>query len=366
MGAGKHDDETSLDRRRLFGAAGVAGIAAAAARLGVTGGAKAAGHSAQKAAGKSAQQAADGAAGKAGPPRGFGPLKQVRAGVLDVGYADVGRADGPVVICMHGWPYDIHSYVEVAPLLAAAGYRVIVPYFRGHGTTTFLDSATPRTGQQSAVAVDIIALMDALHIETAVLAGYDWGSRTADIIAALWPRRCKALVSVAGYLITNLTANLRPLPAKAEWAWWYQYYFCLERGVLGLTQNRDSLAQLVWTFNSPTWTFSQATFDQTATAFTNPDYVDIVISNYRWRLSQAPSDPKYARIEDKLQHAPAIAVPTITIDGQHDPFTPPGNGSAYRDHFTGKYRHLTLPVGHNVPQEAPRAFAEAVIAADHL
>jgi pimeloyl-ACP methyl ester carboxylesterase len=365
MGAGNERAEIDRDRRRLFGAAGVAGIAAAAAKLGVFGGAKAAGHSEPKAAEHSAA-AAGGPGGMAGTVPGFGPLKQVKAGVLNVGYADVGPADGRAVICMHGWPYDIHSYAEVAPLLAAAGYRVIVPYFRGHGTTTFLSGTTPRIAQQSAVALDIIALMDALHIDTAILAGYDWGSRTADIIAALWPHRCTALVSVTGYLITNLRSNLRPLPAKAEWAWWYQYYFCLERGVLGLSENRNSLAELVWTFNSPTWHFSQATFDQTATAFTNPDYVPIVISNYRWRLSQAPSDPQYAAIEDKLQHAPAITVPTITIDGQHDPFTPPGNGAAYRDHFTGRYRHLTLPVGHNVPQEAPRAFAEAVIAADHL
>jgi pimeloyl-ACP methyl ester carboxylesterase len=267
MGAGK-DEEVNRDRRRLFGAVGAAGIAAAAGRLARTG-------SAKPTEGSTAT-AADGPGGMAGTVPGFGPLKQVKAGVLNVGYADVGPADGRAVICMHGWPYDIHSYAEVAPLLAAAGYRVIVPYFRGHGTTTFLNSSTPRTGQQSAVAVDIIALMDALHIDTAVLAGYDWGSRTADIIAALWPHRCTALVSVTGYLITNLRSNLQPLPAKAEWAWWYQYYFCLERGVLGLSENRNSLAELVWTFNSPTWHFSQATFDQTATAFTNPDYVPIV------------------------------------------------------------------------------------------
>lgn len=208
--------------------------------------------------------------------------------------------------------------------------------------------------------------MDALGIKEAVLAGYDWGARTAGIIAALWPQRCKALVSVTGYLITNLAANLKPLPAQAERAWWYQYYFCLERGVAGLTANRGPLARLVWKFNSPTWNFSQATFDQAAAAFTNPDYVPIVINDYRWRLSQAPSDPRYAGIEDKLQQAPAIAVPTITIDGQYDPFTPAGDGSSYRAHFTGKYRHLTFPVGHNVPQEAPRDFASAVIAADHL
>jgi pimeloyl-ACP methyl ester carboxylesterase len=357
MSAGNEPEEINHDRRRLFGVAGAVGIGAAAAQFGMLGSAKAAERSAAKAADKAVP---------AGTLPAFGPLKQINAGVLNVGYVDVGPANGPVVICMHGWPYDIHSYVEVAPLLAGQGYRVIVPYFRGHGTTTFLSSSTPRTAQQSAVALDIIALMDALEIQKAVLAGYDWGSRTADIIAALWPQRCQALVSVTGYLITNLAANLKPLPPKSEWAWWYQYYFCLDRGVLGLTENRDSLAELIWKFNSPTWNFSQATFNQTAAAFSNPDYVPIVSDNYRWRLSQAPSDPQYACIEDKLQQAPAIAVPTVTIDGQYDPFTPPGDGSAYRDHFTGKYRHLTFPVGHNVPQEAPRDFANAVIAADRL
>ncbi|MEW2160635.1 alpha/beta hydrolase [Streptomyces sp. NPDC007189] len=296
----------------------------------------------------------------------FGPLKQIDAGVLNIGYAEAGPADGPAVILLHGWPYDIHSYVEVAPLLAAEGYRVIVPYLRGHGTTRFLSSATFRNAQQAAVALDIIALMDALKIEKAVLGGFDWGSRTADIIAALWPERCKALVSVSGYLITNLPANKLPLPPKAEWAWWYQYYFATERGRLGLEENRNDFARLIWTNVSPTWDFDDATFERTATAFENPDYVDIVLHNYRWRLSLAPGEPQYDGIEKRLAARPAITVPTITIDGKYDPFTPPGNGAAYRSKFTGTYAHRTFEVGHNVPQEAPHHFAQAVIDVDHF
>ena len=265
---------------------------------------------------------------------------------------------------MHGFPYDIHSYVEVTPLLAAEGYRVIVPYFRGHGTTTFLSSAASRSAEQAAFALDILALMDELKIDKAIIGGYDWGSRTGDIIAALWPERCKALVSVSGYLITNLDDNKKPVPPKAEWAWWYQYYFATERGVLGLTEYRHDLGELIWKFNSPTWHFDTATYDRTAAAFNNPDYVPIVIDNYRWRLSLTQSEPQYTSIEARLQQTPVIAVPTITIDGEHDPFTPPGHGAAYRDKFSGKYAHQTLPVGHNVPQEAPRAFAEAVLKVD--
>jgi pimeloyl-ACP methyl ester carboxylesterase len=267
---------------------------------------------------------------------------------------------------MHGFPYDIHSYVDVVPLLAAKGYRVIVPYFRGYGTTTFLSPSTPRNVDQAAFALDIIALMDALKIERAILAGYDWGSRTGDIIAVLWPNRVKALVSVSGYLITNLAAQQEPLPPAAENDWWYQYYFDTERGVLGLTKYRYDLGLFVWKFTSPDWNFSTETYNQTAAAFNNPDYVSIVIGNYRWRQSLYPAEPEYASLENKLQLAPAIAVPTITIDGKSDPFTPAGNGSAYRDKFTGKYEHRVFPVGHNVPQEAPQAFAQAVIDADHL
>jgi len=294
----------------------------------------------------------------------FGPVRHIKAGVLNVGYVAAGPADGRAVILMHGFPYDIHSYVEVTPLLAAEGYRVIVPYFRGYGTTTFLSSATPRSAEQAAFALDILALMDALKLGKAILAGYDWGARTGDIIAALWPDRCRALVSVSGYLITNLAAERKPLPPKAEWAWWYQYYFATERGVLGLTDYRHDLGELIWKFNSPTWHFDTATYDRTAAAFNNPDYVPIVIDNYRWRLSLAKSQPQYAGIEARLQHTPVIAVPAITIDGEYDPFTAPGHGAAYRDKFAGKYAHEALPVGHNVPQEAPHAFAEAVTKVD--
>ncbi|MGW7486356.1 alpha/beta fold hydrolase [Streptomyces sp. NPDC054786] len=297
----------------------------------------------------------------------FGTLKQVRAGVLNVGYAEAGPAHGPAVILLHGWPYDIHSYAAVAPLLAAKGYRVIVPYLRGHGTTRFLSSKTFRNAQQSVFALDIIALMDALRIDKAILAGYDWGSRTADIIAALWPERVKGLVSVTGYLITNREANKKPLPPKAEWAWWYQFYFATERGRLGLEQNRHDLAKLIWKFNSPTWNFDAATFDRTAAAFSNPDYVSIVIHNYRWRLSLAQGDPRYDGLERRLAQGPVITVPTLTLDGAADPFTPAGGGSSYRDKFTGRYAHRTLQgIGHNVPQEAPRAFAQAVVDVDHF
>jgi pimeloyl-ACP methyl ester carboxylesterase len=296
----------------------------------------------------------------------FGQVKQIKAGVPNVGYVEAGPADGRPVILMHGFPYDIHSYVEVAPLLAAEGYRVIVPHFRGYGTTSFLSPATPRNVDQVAFALDILALMDALKIESALLAGYDWGSRTGDIIAALWPKRCKALVSVSGYLITNLAANRLPLPPAAENDWWYQYYFDTERGVLGLEKYRYELGEFIWKFNSPTWKFSPEIYARTAAAFNNPDYVAIVIGNYRWRQSLAPSEPEYADIESRLQQAPVIAVPTITIDGEYDPFTPAGDGAAYRAHFTGAYDHRGFRVGHNVPQEAPREFARAVIDVDHF
>jgi pimeloyl-ACP methyl ester carboxylesterase len=299
----------------------------------------------------------------------FATLKQIKAGLLDIGYAELGPAHGPVVICLHGWPYDIHSFVDVAPLLAAEGYRVIVPYLRGHGTTRFLSSRTFRNAQQSAIALDIIALMDVLKIEKAVLAGFDWGSRTADIIAALWPERIKALVSVSGYLITNLEANKQPLPPKAEYAWWYQYYFATERGRLAMEDKtkRHDLTRLVWDTVSPTWGFDDATFERTAAAFENPDYADIVIHNYRWRLSLADGERRYDRFEKQLAARPVIAVPAITLDAEHDPFTAPGDGSSYRDRFTGKYDHRTLKgIGHNVPQEAPTAFAQAVIDVDHF
>ncbi|WP_262060214.1 alpha/beta fold hydrolase [Streptomyces sp. STR69] len=297
----------------------------------------------------------------------FESLKQVRAGELTIGYAEVGPAKGPVVVLLHGWPYDIHSYVDVAPLLAAEGYRVIVPYLRGYGTTTFRSPKSFRNGQQAVVALDIIALLDTLRIEKALLGGFDWGARTADIIAALWPGRCKALVSVTGYLITNREKNKQPLPPAAELAWWYQYYFATERGELGLDRYGHDFAKLIWRSVSPTWHFDDATFDRTAKAFENPDYVSIVIHNYRWRLGLAAGDPRYDGIEAQLAAGPAIAVPTITLDGELDPFTPAGDGSAYRAKFTGPYDHRALDgIGHNVPQEAPEAFARAVLDADRL
>ncbi|MEV0349335.1 alpha/beta hydrolase [Nonomuraea sp. NPDC050680] len=297
----------------------------------------------------------------------FGPLKQIKAGVLNIGYAEAGPTDGPAVILLHGFPYDIQSFAEVAPLLAKEGYRVIVPYLRGHGTTRFLSDRTFRNAQQSVIALDIVALMDALKIKKAILAGFDWGSRTGDIIAALWPERCKALVSVSGYLITNREAQKEPLPPRAELAWWYQYYFATERGRLGLERYRHDFARLIWENVSPTWKFDDATFERTAVSFTNPDWVPIVIHNYRWRLSLAAGDPRYDGIEKRLAAAPAISLPTITLDGERDPFTPAGDGASYRKHFTGKYAHRTLRgIGHNVPQEAPQPFAEAVVEVDKL
>ncbi|WP_406504706.1 alpha/beta fold hydrolase [Streptomyces sp. NBC_00212] len=297
----------------------------------------------------------------------FGPLKQIDAGALNIGYVEAGPARGPAVVLLHGWPYDIHSYAEVAPLLAAHGYRVIVPHLRGHGTTRFRSDKAFRNAQQAVVALDIVALMDALRIEKAVLAGFDWGARTADIIAALWPHRCKALVSVTGYLITNRERNKAPLAPEAEWSWWYQYYFATERGRLGLEGNRHAFAKLIWRNVSPTWQFDDPTFDRTAASFDNPDWVPIVIHNYRWRLGLADGDPRYDHLEQRLAQGPAIATPTVTLDGELDPFTPPGDGTAYRDHFTGAYDHRTLKgIGHNVPQEAPEAFTQAITDADTL
>jgi pimeloyl-ACP methyl ester carboxylesterase len=295
----------------------------------------------------------------------FGSLKQIDAGVLNVGYAEAGPADGPAVILLHGWPYDIHSFVDVAPLLASAGYRVIVPHLRGHGTTRFLSSATFRNAQQSVVALDVIALMDALGIGKAILAGYDWGARTADIIAALWPERCKAMVSVNGYLINNLERNRLPLPPKAEHGWWYQYYFATERGRAGLYANRRDLAKLIWEVNSPKWNFDDATFDRTAASFDNPDYVSIVIHNYRWRLSLAEGDPQYNDLEKRLAEGPVIAVPTITLDGDSDGVAPATDGASYAGKFSGKRTHRIIKgIGHNLPQEAPQAFAEAIVEVD--
>ncbi len=308
---------------------------------------------------------AAGSPSRAGVPASFGRLKQINAGVLSVGYAEEGPANGPPVILLHGWPYDIHSYAEPAALLAAKGYRVIVPYLRGYGTTRFLSEGTFRNGQQSALAVDVIHLMDALRIEKAVIAGFDWGARTAVITAALWPERCKALVSVSGYLVVNRQANQRPLPPKAELGWWYQYYFATERGKAGYAENREEFARLIWKIASPKWDFDDDTFKRSAQAFDNPDHVGIVIHNYRWRLSLAEGEPEYDELEKKLSASPRIAVPTITIGSDFDGAA--ADGKPYAQKFTGKYAHRVLNgIGHNVPQEAPQAFADAVVAADRF
>ncbi|WP_019927153.1 alpha/beta fold hydrolase [Nocardia sp. BMG111209] len=295
----------------------------------------------------------------------LGPVKQIDAGVLNIGYAEYGPATGQPVVLLHGWPYDPYSYADVGPILAGAGYRVLVPYLRGYGTTTFRDPQTVRNGQQSAIARDIVDFMDALHLDHAVLGGYDWGARTVDIIAALWPQRVKALVAVSGYLITQQAAQQQPLPPEAELGWWYQYYFATERGRLGYTRNRHDFNKLIWRNASPAWKFDDATYDRSATAFDNPDHVDIVISNYRWRLSLAPGEPQYDSYEQQLATGPAITVPTITLSSDFDGAA--RDGAAYRAKFTGKYEHRVLDgIGHNVPQEAPKPFAQAIIDADHL
>jgi pimeloyl-ACP methyl ester carboxylesterase len=297
----------------------------------------------------------------------FNSLKQIDAGLLNVGYAEAGPENGPAVILLHGWPYDIHSFVDVAPLLASAGYRAIVPYLRGYGSTRFLSSETLRNGQQSVVAVDMISLMDALKIQKAIVAGFDWGARTADIMAAMWPERCKGIVSVSGYLIGSPAANEAPLPPAAEFEWWYQFYFATERGKLGYGKNTREFNKLIWKLASPKWDFDAATFDRSAASFDNPDHVAIVIHNYRWRLGLAEGEAKYADIEKRLAEAPVITVPTITLEGDANGAPHPPD-SAYRRKFSGKYAYRLVSggVGHNLPQEAPQAFAQAVIDVDHL
>lgn len=295
----------------------------------------------------------------------FASLKQVNAGVLNVGYAEAGPADGMPVILLHGWPYDIHTYVDVAPLLAEAGYRVIVPYLRGYGTTRFLSDDTPRNGQQSAIAVDVIALMDALRIEKAVIAGCDWGARTANILAALWPERVKAMVSVSGYLIGSQELNRMPLPPKAELQWWYQYYFATERGHAGYEKYRRDFARLIWELASPKWKFNETTFTRSAVAFDNPDHVAITVHNYRWRLGLAEGEPKYDALEKGLAGFPVISVPTITLEGDANG-APHPDPVAYAKKFSGRYEHrlITGGIGHNLPQEAPQVFAQAVMDVD--
>jgi pimeloyl-ACP methyl ester carboxylesterase len=346
--------KTSADidhlRRRFFGAIA---MTFAAARFGMIGSANA---QAIKASAKELP------AVKPGTHTSFGPLKQIDAGLLNVGYAEAGPADGPPIILLHGWPYDIYSFVDVAPLLAAAGYRVIVPYVRGYGTTRFLSNDTPRNGQQSVVALDVIALMDALKIQKATIGGFDWGARSADIVAALWPERCKALVSVSGYLIGSQAAGKTPLPPEAELQWWYQYYFATDRGRDGYDKYRHGFSKLIWQIASPKWNFDDATFDRTAASFDNPDHVAIVIHNYRWRLGLADGEAKYDDLEKRLTAAPVITVPTITMEGDANG-APHPEPSTYAMKFSGKYSHRTITggIGHNLPQEAPRAFAEAII-----
>ena len=346
-------EEIDHHRRRFFG---TAAMSIAAVQFGMIGSADAQSGNAKP---------ADVPAIKPGTNTSFPPLKQIDAGLLSVGYAEAGPANGPVVILLHGWPSDIYSFVDVAPLLASAGYRVIIPYVRGYGTTRFLSTGTFRNGQPSAVASDVIAFMDALKIEKPILAGFDWGARTANIIAALWPERCKAMVSVSGYLIGSQEAGKIPLPPSAELQWWYQFYFATERGRAGYDKNRHDFNKLIWRLASPKWNFDDATFDRSAASFENPDHVGIVIHNYRWRLALAEGEPQYADLDKRLAEAPVITMPTITLEGDANgaPHLDPG---AYAKKFSGRYEHRIVGggVGHNLPQEAPEAFAKAVIDVD--
>lgn len=339
MTSPQFQDEVNAGRRRLIGLAATAAVGMLDGPLAAAGAANATGGTL------------------------FPPLRQVKADPLDIGYVDMGPADGSPVILLHGWPYDIHSFVEVAPLLARAGHRVIVPYLRGYGTTRFLSDDAMRNGQQAALALDVIALMDALRLPRAILAGFDWGARTADIVAALWPERCAGLVSVSGYLIGSQQANQAPLPPKAELAWWYQFYFATERGRIGYEKNRRDFNRLIWQTASPQWHFDEATYARSAQAFDNPDHVAIVIHNYRWRLGLAQGEARYDAYEQKLAAFPTIAVPTITMEGDANG-APHPEPEAYAKKFTGPYSHRLIRggIGHNLPQEAPAAFAEAVTA----
>lgn len=309
-----------------------------------------------------------GAAGAhAASPAGFTNIKQINAGELNVGYVDAGPANGPVVILLHGWPYDINSYVDVVPKLTAQGYRVIVPHLRGYGTTRFLDAKAIRNGEPAALATDVIALMDALRIDQATLAGYDWGARTADIVAAQWPERVKGLVSVSGYLIGSQEAGKQPLPPAAELQWWYQFYFATERGRVGYEKNHHDFAKLIWKLASPEWKFDDATYERSAVALDNPDHAAVTVYNYRWRLGLEPGEVKYAGLEAKLAASPGISVPTITLEGDANG-APHPEPATYAKRFTGKYKHelITGGIGHNLPQEAPEAFANAVIEVGRL
>ncbi len=342
-------NDAEQDRRGFFR---TAALTVATARLGIVG-----------AASLPADPALDRSRDRSAPKAPFGPVKQVDAGLLNVGYVEVGPPDGRAVVLLHGWPYDINSYAEVAPLLAAKGYRVIVPYLRGYGTTLFRSSDTFRNGQQSAVALDIKATMDALGIDKAIIGGFDWGARTADIMAALWPERCKAIVAVSGYLITNVEAQKQPLPPEAEHGWWYQYYFSTDRGEHGYAKYTHDFNKLIWKLASPNWKFDDATYDRSAQSFNNPDHVAIVIHNYRWRQGLAKGEPQYDSLEQKLFATPVITVPAITISSDFD--GPAAGGDAYAKLYTGRYSHRILKgIGHNVPQEAPQAFAAAIVEVD--
>jgi pimeloyl-ACP methyl ester carboxylesterase len=347
MDTSKIADEINHDRRRFFGSAA---MAVAATQLGMIGPAAA------------QRMEVKVPAIKPGTNTSFGPLKQIDAGVLNVGYAEAGPANGPVVILLHGWPYDIYAFVDVAPLLASAGHRVIIPYLRGYGTTRFLSNDAVRNGQPSALAVDLKDFLDALKIEKPLLAGFDWGARTANIFAALWPGRTKAMVSVSGYLIGNQEAGKMPLPPQAEYEWWYQFYFATDRGRAGYEKYRREFSKLIWQIASPKWNFDDATFNRSAAAFDNPDHVDIVIHNYRWRLGLAKGEPKYDDLEKRLATSPVITVPTITLESDANG-APHPDPSAYASKFSGKYTHrnITGGIGHNLPQEAPQAFAQAVV-----
>jgi pimeloyl-ACP methyl ester carboxylesterase len=340
-------DEINQDRRRFVGSVA---MAVAATQLGMIGTAAA------------QRMEVKVPAIKPGTNTSFGPLKQVDAGVLNVGYAEAGPANGPVVILLHGWPYDIYAFVDVAPLLASAGYRTIIPYLRGYGTTRFLSNDTVPNGQPSALAVDLKEFLDALKIEKPILAGFDWGARNANIFAALWPERTRAMVSVSGYLIGNQEAGKMPLPPQAEYEWWYQFYFATDRGRAGYEKYRREFSKLIWQTASPKWNFDDATFNRSAASFDNPDHVDIVIHNYRWRLGLAKGEPKFDDLEKRLATSPVITVPSITLEGDANG-APHPEPSAYAAKFSGKYAHrnITGGIGHNLPQEAPQAFAQAVV-----
>lgn len=346
------DEQASLDRRRFLGAAA---MAFAVANCDLVGGDVLAGESIPPRM----------ALGGPGASASFGAPKQIDAGLLNVGYVELGPAEGPPIILLHGWPYDIYSFAEAAPLLASRGYRVTVPYLRGYGTTRFLSSETFRNGQPSALALDIIALMDALNMQKPIIAGFDWGARTADIIAALWPERCKGIVSVSGYLIGGQKSGQIPLPPNAELQWWYQFYFATERGRAGYGKYRHDFAKLIWRTASPKWKFTDATFDRTAASFDNPDHVPIVIHNYRWRLGLADGEARCNDLEERLAVGPVVTVPAITLEGDANG-APHPEPASYATKFVGKYQHRTLTggIGHNLPQEAPEAFAKAVIDVD--